>query len=261
MPWSAIRTNGWRQGNFLNESCTPEVLEQCGQSYHPNSRLILLSHDCDIVYKGNSEPNAEVCVAEPLDGDLDGNYTHGKNPRILHIGVGLPDTPRHFEIHASKRLWIDRKILLDHTPDDLLTLGEKELDTLIGWVVNKFNRAAFPDTFNERLGSSLKDIQKVAKKDGGNLSGIYLALSTFDELDDGQDYQVLLVGLMEPDRFSIQELRTACVDAMSKISTKIDGCSGIGVEDYEVRSEDAISLHDFRQLARFPLDYLTYRQA
>lgn len=260
MPWSAIRTNGWRRGNFLNESCTPEVLEQCGQSHHPNSRLVLLSHDCDIVHNRNSEPNTEVCVAEPLEGDLNGNYTHGKSPRILHIGIDLPDTSRHFEIHASKRFWIDRSLLREHTPDDLLKFDGKNLDILIDWITYKYNRAAFPDAFNDRLGPSLKDIQKVAKRSGDNLSAVYLALSPNEELDGDQDYQVHLVGLMEPDQFSIQELRLACAEAIREISTKIHGCNGINVEDYEIRSTDGITLHEIGQFARFSFDYLTHRQ-
>lgn len=259
MPWSEIRTNGWRQGNFLNESCTPNILTQCNQDCHADSRLILLSHDCDIVHNGNSEPNVEVCIAEPLLAGPNGNYTHGKNPRILHLDIDHPDTPAHFEIHASKRFWIDRKALIDFTPDENLILKDSELDILVNWVAAKFNRAAFPDSFNKRLETSRKDIHKIAKKSGRHLSGVYFALSTLEELNDGEQYSLMMLGLMEPDKYSDQDLRNRCSEAITKISTKINSCIGIEVEDYQVRSEDEISLHEISQFARFPFDYLSFR--
>jgi len=47
--------------------------------------LILLSHDCDIVHHDlTREPSAEFITMRRA-GAPDGNLTHGKNPRRLHM--------------------------------------------------------------------------------------------------------------------------------------------------------------------------------
>jgi hypothetical protein len=42
---------------------------------------------------------------------LDGNYTHGKNPRILHLNYVHSGTPISLELIASRRIIVDKNVL------------------------------------------------------------------------------------------------------------------------------------------------------
>jgi hypothetical protein len=48
---------------------------------------------------------------------------------------------------------------------------------------------------------------------------------------------------------------------ISDIATAMNSCEGIEVENFELRSEDAITLADLRFLRRWDYDYLSHRDS
>jgi hypothetical protein len=93
---AAIQNLGWRQGSvFTLQASTPVVVANRERISVPQftipdeARLILVSHDCDIVHPGPHEPRIEVCPAVRLNGALSGNFTGTRNPRRLHIELEI----------------------------------------------------------------------------------------------------------------------------------------------------------------------------
>jgi hypothetical protein len=93
----------WRQGHFLTEDAAVN-LKLVSPEKKGMEIPIVISHDCDISNKPKVEPYIEVIVGIRINA-VDGNCTHSKNPRILHILAKQGDTDVCLELSATdKRL-------------------------------------------------------------------------------------------------------------------------------------------------------------
>lgn len=88
--------------------------------------------------------------------DIDGNYTHGKNPRVLHLEI---DESR-FEFDINRTLKIDRSILTEHALEPSgPKIPRSKMKEVLDWLSRKYSRSAFPEEFN----NILKQIPKLEK--------------------------------------------------------------------------------------------------
>ena len=136
-----IRTNGWRQGSVFSDEDTAALSE----NPVPGSRLILVTHDCDLVHNGEHEPHIEVCLAEHLENGVDGNYRWARHPRRIDVQLDIDGEQAAFCLHAAKRQWLDRAKLQDIQPDASSLLAEAELTRLTVWLAKRYTRTALPD--------------------------------------------------------------------------------------------------------------------
>ncbi|MGL5058541.1 MAG: hypothetical protein ACRC62_01070, partial [Microcoleus sp.] len=99
MPWS--RNTRWRQGSVLAR----KDFQVVGLTDMPDAALaIAISHDCDIANDNlDAEPAVEFIFARILE-QSNGNYTHGKNPRVLHLDYTDGEKLVSLELLSSKRL-------------------------------------------------------------------------------------------------------------------------------------------------------------
>ncbi len=75
-----VRNNPWRQGSIINA-------DQLSGLTNASDKVgigIVISHDCDLAQLIDREPNAEIIVGRVIDR-IEGNFTHAKNPRVLHL--------------------------------------------------------------------------------------------------------------------------------------------------------------------------------
>lgn len=144
MSWS--RETNWRQGSII----WSQNLETVG---HPikGSFALAISHDCDIANDDlDAEPVVEFVCGRIVDS-VNGNYTFGKNPRILHVRCSYKDKPAALEVLAVTKFAIDKTLLSRFEPDPDVMIEPKDIDILQGWLASRYKRQALPNALVERL--------------------------------------------------------------------------------------------------------------
>jgi hypothetical protein len=76
------RETPWRQGHLLCANAI-SALSLADTDLAEKTYVIVASHDCDLAQETGSEPFVELIVGHLVEKD--GNCTHGKNSRKLHI--------------------------------------------------------------------------------------------------------------------------------------------------------------------------------
>ena len=246
-----IRQKGWRQGAIL------EDVARIAPSDTSDALGILLSHDCDIVQQSlEKEPNVEILIAVPTPG-LDGNYTRGKNTRCYHFGFD----GKSYEIRAVDRIIVPRQFLIDSEPSPS-QLPVDEVNGIVHWFAQRYERPAFPDNFNKRLSRKTRQvIERVLKESGHLVSGVYIACPS-EELPDNEPYDITLHVVMAVKDYEDIEKAGQCEDMAQQIldavSEQSQGIRIVNAEDMCI-SEKELSLHDLHTIKRFvSFDYLSF---
>jgi hypothetical protein len=101
---AVIQNLGWRQGSVFKLAASTPIIQ--AHRWHiavhefsipDDARLILVSHDCDVVHPGPHEPRIEVCPAVRVNA-LSGNFTGTRNPRRLHIELEISGATQAYEL-------------------------------------------------------------------------------------------------------------------------------------------------------------------
>ena len=172
--WS--RNTPWRQGSLLSLSAI-ECLELSHPEQGSEAVVIVASHDCDIAQDAAVEPIVEVVVGKVLgmgSFSLDGNYTHAKNARTLHIPLA-GETTQYVEFVSTNKQSIDKRRLLDYQPDSHFCIEREPKTSFQRWLAFRYRRSAFPDEFERRLTKN-KLHQKIAnamKKTSDHITAIF----------------------------------------------------------------------------------------
>lgn len=179
------RNTPWRQGHLLK----PETIKVLGIQ-HPEApdatAVVVISHDCDLAQTCTNEPNVEILVGRFIKKS-DGNYTHSKNLRKLHLPYVCSEQQVVVELLATSKCWVPKEGgagLVGHQPEPKLQLGSNERAILQSWLAARYRRAAFPDEFDRRLNdeTALRDrLAKILK-----LHGHYIPAIFFD-VDEGEE--------------------------------------------------------------------------
>ncbi len=255
----AIHAHRWRQGSVFREDDHPRLSEAFQFDIPANSRLIVVSQDCDIVHPSiEGEPFVEVILATRLADGASGSLTYGKNPRRLHIPIRINDDAQDFEC-LSRRYIIDRRFLVGHAPDNDSVVASSTILVIRRWLAARYTRTAFPDEFNARIRKGLEVQERSLKRRGAEISGIYIAVNPWEEVDEGETYQVSLYATMEVETWSDHRIRGEMSSLLGDIATALNRCDGIEVDDFQLLSEADLSLADIRLLRRWDYDYLSYR--
>ena len=152
--WS--RNTQWRQGSLLPLEATAECLELCPSDQDPETVVIVASHDCDITQDVTIEPFLEVVVGRILgvmSSSIDGNHTHAKNPRTLHMMLA-GETNKYVEFISTNKQRVSKSKLADYQPDKHLHLEQESKTIFQRWLASRYRRPAFSDEFERRLKSN-----------------------------------------------------------------------------------------------------------
>lgn len=139
----------WRQGNFITAENAVGLKLIVSENSGRNIPIII-SHDCDIAKAPETEPQVEIMVGTRIAA-VDGNYTHSKNPRKLHLRVRDRDGDFGLELLATGKRLVSKQQLVSYEPYTAITLLPKELLILQRWLAARYHRSAFPDEFDRRL--------------------------------------------------------------------------------------------------------------
>jgi hypothetical protein len=261
------RNTPWRQGHLL----TNEAIRATGLSHpkYPDYTLVIVaSHDCDLAQLPDREPQVEVLVGRKIFA-LDGNNTHAKSTRTIHIEF-QGDKALLGEFVVTEKTSIPKKALVDFSPATGVWLAPPDRATFQLWLASRYRRSAFPDEFERRLKESgLSDkITKALKPSSKVITTIFFDVDEGQELtrtgpDDVYMLDIYLLYSTEPD---YQAAEASANEAKATIDrafrTKLfDTASGtwtsIELRYIEVISEEAMTYRESQLLKQWRLDHIS----
>lgn len=263
-----IQALGWRQGSvFTRDASQPLIAAQrttYGVESFPipdDARLILVSHSCDVVHEKGQEPRIELCPVVPVER-LDGRFTGTGNPRRLHVELEIAGTTLPHELLASARFYCGRHVLEAGRPDPVARLPRNYLRNFVHWIAKRVRRAALPDAFNRRIDTrTRRQIARLLEPLQTNLYVLLIALDPLDqELDEGDEYRLQVLALMEPDEYLDTGKRAAVEAALVAIGRLLEGANDIDLEQCVVKSMADVSVAEYRDFVIWDLDELSLEE-
>jgi len=178
------RETAWRQGHLLDDD-TIKTLSLSNSQLQDRTAVVVISHDCDLVQSVQSEPDVEIIVGRFLDKAADGNFTHAKNARRLHLERSSGGHPVTLELVATGKRRISKQQLAGAKPNTDFRLSPRELSILQNWLAARYRRAAFPDEFDRRLKVETEvreKIRAILKSHGAQVNAVFFDVDDGDEI-------------------------------------------------------------------------------
>ena len=202
------RETPWRQGHLLEDD-TVKALALSNSRSLDKTAVMVISHDCDLVQSVQSEPDVEVMVGRFLDQNekVNGNFTHAKNSRKLHLERSSGSQPIALELVATDKRRISKDQLAGAKPKPNFKLSPWELKVLQNWLAARYRRAAFPDEFDRRLNEETElreKIRAILKRRGAHIDAVFFDIDGGEErghsgINDPFDLMIYLVYNTETD--------------------------------------------------------------
>jgi hypothetical protein len=263
------RKTPWRQGHALTNE-TAVALGLVPEKAVATAIVMVVSHDCDITQDPEIEPTIEVIIGARV-GVADGNLTHAKNPRRLHLACTANGSAMCIELRATSKLEIPKDCFAGHLPNAGLEVAPNDLSILQRWLAARYRRAAFPDEFEDRLRKTGvgERIKKIVEPLGTHLVAIFFDVDEGKEVErKGPDDRYLLgVDLLYSTESDPVAALSAAERAASAISAAFrERCFIAGKAWQEIEllrcepiSDEAMPYATSTQLKRWNADYLSLR--
>lgn len=244
----AITANGWTQASFLGA----DAARALGLDGDGIDGWLLASHPCDIVARSlDNEPFVDVVPVRLIDA-INGTYAFGANPRKLHVIIDK----RAFEADLIGRRTLHREQLGNVTPAG--KLDKKSARTFAQWLGSRYSRPFFPDAFNNRRQPSSQRVNKILKRLGSSLSGVYIDVADA-ELADDEVYVVTLLFTILPEVAKDPSAWADANEAADQIVDLWNDEKGIIVDKHFVESEFNVPISMLRTYTRLDFDSYTIR--
>ncbi|MCW9038390.1 hypothetical protein, partial [Altibacter sp.] len=184
-------------------------------------------------------------------------YMGGKNSREIHFQTVLGGETSTFRGLPYERFFIDRQVLNSHSPVDYLTDATREM--ISAWLIKRFSRAAFPDSYDQRWKSRLKQIERTIKR-LKFIEDIYIKITPFEEVSDEIEYQVEIYLLMDADDYDNPTIYEEYCTHKQSLEDQFNQCDGIDIQTIDLVSNADITLREIQELKRWDYSYLSYRE-
>jgi hypothetical protein len=257
MPWS--RNTSWRQGSVLAQNDFQAV----GLTDTPDADLaVAISHDCDIANDNlDAEPAVEFIFARILE-ERNGNYTHGKNPRILHLDYRHEGSSLCLELLASRKTMVPKSLLEAIQPKQTYTLMSSR-QVLQSWLAARYRRHALPNSLVERLRTVFGYIEKEGKKNSAGILSFRLSYEPEDELPPNEAYELWLSIVYITDKAEYGSMAQKIAQSMKtefpKLLDKTKNNGTVDLRQCEAFSEEEFTLRDMRETVEYHIEHLSYR--
>ena len=228
--------------------------------------VVVIGHDCDLANENlDAEPNVEVIVGRVVPA-ANGNFLWGKAPRTLHLSMMRADVQVIAELVSTSKYLVPKSDLAQYDPEVAFTLDEIGLAVLRGWLSARYNRAAFPDTFVNRMKDTKLDVKlaKVVEPYGELISFVYFDLDggQLIEHPENNPYELSIVIVYPPgdDPEGTADAVDKVVVAIEKICEERlkDGTNIILKRCISV-SEDDLPVSKARVLMHWRLEHMTLK--
>ncbi len=260
------RDTPWRQGHLLREDAI-EALKLHHAATPDLTVVIVATHDCDLAQDPDGEPRIEVVVGRRAGKD--GNCTHAKNARKLHIEF-VGDVVFWGEFEATDKVAIDKKTLNQFVPRTDAFLTPENRATFQMWLASRYRRSAFADEFERRLTKETKLAEKIAKavKPHGELiTGVFFDVDGGEEVtrngpEDTYTLDITILHAADPDFDVAAEAAQAAANAIEKafkdkLFVPKNSWQHIELRSCEPLSESVLTYQIFKQLKRWRLEHIS----
>ena len=263
------RHTPWRQGHALtNEAAVTLGLVRVVEV--ATVVAMVVSHDCDLAQSPEVEPSIEIIVGGRIAA-ANGNFTHAKNPRRLHLPCTENGVTMYLDLLATDKRGIPKYHLAGHLPNASMELTPENRSVLQRWLAARYRRAAFPDEFERRLRETGVDerVKKIVEPLGTHLIAIFFDVDEGRELErkGADDPYILRIDLLySTERDPIAALNAA-EQAASAISAAFrercfvagKGWQGLELVSCEPISDEAMTYRMSTQLKKWNAEYLSLR--
>ena len=202
--------------------------------------------------------------------DKDGNCTHAKNARKLHVEFS-GDATFWGEFEAVAKIAVDKLELNRFHPrtDTLLTVENHAIFQM--WLASRYRRSAFPDEFERRLTSKefkLADrIAKAVKPHGELIAGVFFDVDEGKEMmrdgpGDTYTLDIIILHAADPDFMAAEAAAQKAAQAIEsafneKLFAPTRTWQHIELRSCEPISESVLSYYEFKQLKRWRLEHIS----
>ena len=263
------RDTPWRQGHVLtSESSVALGLVSADRA--ESAFTVVISHDCDLAQIPEAEPLVEIIVAKQI-GAANGNFTHAKNSRRLHLECVVSGAAAFLDMQALDKTSTRKDDLAGHAPSAIVVVKPEDRSVLQRWLAARYRRAAFPDEFERRLNDIgvSKRIAKILEPLGKHLVAVFFDVDEgVEHVRNGAgDLYVLRIDIL----YSTEEDPAAALEAAEKAVASIaaafrercfdpaTGWKWIELAGCEPVSDEAMTYAMSTQLKRWNMDYLSLR--
>jgi hypothetical protein len=262
------RDTPWRQGHVLPD----DAVKAAGLAEATNNALaIVVSRDCDLAQDQSIEPIAEVIVGRRI-ATPDGNFTHAKNARRLHLTFRGGTEHLAVDLIANGKRAIAKDHLAEYEPVETVKLTPAERSILQRWLAARYRRSAFSDEFDKRLEhTGMRDrLGKILKSAGTLIAAIYFDVDQGEEVtrttaDDPYTLVIYLLYSTETDPDAAERaaenaklaIRNAFRDRC--LSKKTGTWHDIELINCEAISDQAMTVQQAESLKRWSADYISLR--
>lgn len=262
------RDTPWRQGQLLTDEAV-KSLDLAHLESQENTLVVVATHDCDLVQPPAKEPYIELIVGRRIE-KLDGNNTHAKSSRKLHIKYDS-DKPLLAEFLITTKCIIKKDSLEGFKPAADVKLSPQNLATFQQWLSSRYRRSAFPDEFERRLVYETKLAEKISKaiKPHGEL-----ITAVFVDVDEGRDIirkgeddlyllDIYLLHTTEPDFNAAETAANKAKESIEKAFNEklYDHHTGmwkwIELRYVDVISEEGLTYKQSTLLKKWRLDHIS----
>ena len=261
------RDTPWRQGHLLDDDAI-DALGLRHPVYPEQTVVAVATHDCDLAQDPEWEPRVEVVVGRMADKD--GNCTHAKNARKLHVEFN-GDATFWGEFEAVSKIAVDKLELNRFHPrtDTRLTVENHAIFQM--WLASRYRRSAFPDEFERRLTSKefkLADrIARAVKPHGELIAGIFFDVDEGKEImrngpGDTYTLDIIILHAADPDFMAAEAAAQKAAQTIEsafneKLFAPTKTWQHIELRSCEAISESVLSYHEFKQLKRWRLEHIS----
>lgn len=253
----AFIENGWKQFCVLRPNDHESLCAHAHIDVDEQNYLLVISQTCDLVNDVEKEPFFEVACLRQLGNEPSPANAHGKNSRRFELSLTINGASDNYFLLAHERFLIKHELLSGLKPFDVI---EDSLikDELIGWITARYSRTAFPDSFVDRLRPQISKIEKSIRK-LKLIEGIYVQISSFEELKEDESYNISIILLMEADDFDDEQKYEQYEILRKEFEEKIGKCEGLELESVDLVSNAGITVKELQEFAFWDYSYLSYR--
>lgn len=262
------RDTPWRQGHLLAGDAI-EALTLRHPVAPDQTIVVVAAHDCDLAQAPQAEPVVEVVVGR-LVADKDGNCTHAKNARKLHVEfAGAAGLWAEFE--ATAKVPVDKVVLSQFAPRADAHLTPENHAIFQMWLASRYRRAAFADEFERRLTSKEfklhEKIAKAVKPHGELIAGVFFDVDEGAEVardgpDDTYVLDITILHAADPNFVAAERAAATVAKAIEKAFRERLFDPGKKWQHIELRScepvsESVLTYQQFKQLKRWRLEHIS----
>ena len=243
-----------------------EYLHKLGVDDH-NLVAVVISHDCDIA---NTEEEYIEIITGTIIAEPNNLYLYARNPRCLHIGVSNADSS-HVKIQQKNKKIIPRDLFAGIQPAHAIGNDHKRI--LKEWLVTRYARPEFPDSFESRLrknvGSKtvIQQIKAIMKEHSAYVEDIYFGLGEhrYEELSEGEPYYLSIYVVYHSEhsktaRNNADKIVTKLKSLFNKAYGSEEDVHEIALDKCTAIPDSRFTLYDMHRVSRWNLGYISHKE-